>query len=84
MLEKNGYKPAINGTAIMNAERDSEGYLITNTDTTIAAGSKSIRITKANADNGASDNEFLFSTLLSFTNTPYVGSTNKFDVRWVV
>lgn len=82
-LAKEGYKAAINGTAIMKAERDASGYIITNAETT-PAGSKTLKITKANAENSASDNEYLFATLLGFTNSIYLGSTNQFTVSWAV
>lgn len=83
MLAKDGYKPAINGTVTMKAEKDAEGNLITNAETT-PAGTKTLRFTKANADNGASQNEAFLATIFSFTNTPYLGSSNQFNVTWKV
>ena len=83
MLVKDGYKPAINGTVTMKAEKDAAGNLITNTETT-PAGTKTLRFTKANADNGASANEEFMAAIFGFTNTPYLGSSNQFDVTWKV
>ena len=84
MLTKEGYKPAINGTAVIRTDVDSNGFIITDSDTQVAAGMKAIRITRANAENNAQENFTVINTLLGLTGAQGIASENQFTVRWEV
>lgn len=83
-MEKEGYRPAYNGSASVRIDLDANGYVITDTDTEIAAGTKVFTINKATADNNAADNQRLFEIFIGFTNSSFTASTNTFSVKWEV
>lgn len=82
-LEKEGYKPAINGTTIVQAPLDPSGNLIYDDDEGdwVAAGTKTFNITRTNAANDRVDNHAVIAALFGFTNTVYENA-DKFRVTW--
>lgn len=83
-MNKEGYKPAFTGNTSVRIDLDSNGLVVTDTDTETAASTKLFTINKANADNDAADNNKLFKIFLGFTQSTFTDSTNQFTVKWEV
>lgn len=79
-LAKTGYANAIQGTTKVKVALDVDGYLAP-TGTT-AAGSKTISITKANADNSLQDNTDVLNFFLELANGRADSLTNTMAVTW--
>ncbi len=82
-LAKEGYKAAIHGTTTFKTPVDEQGNII-NDEEDVPAGMKTIRFTRANAENSANDNYELINALVSMTGATTEALTNTFDVKWTV
>ena len=79
-LAKTGYSSAIQGTTKVKAAVDSDGYLAP--EGTTAAGTKTITITKANADNSLQDNTEVLNFFLELAKGRSDSLTNTMAVTW--
>lgn len=83
MLEKDGYKGAINGTIKIKTPIDPNGNIIVDGEG-IPKGTKTITITRANANNSADDNYAVVNSLLDIVTAETLRQTNTFTVKWEV
>lgn len=79
-LAKTGYKGAVQGTTKVNVAIDENGYLAPTG--TLAAGTKKISITKANAENSLQDNTDVLNFFLELANGRADSLTNTMAVTW--
>lgn len=81
-LAKDGYKSAILMTAKMGVNTNSDGNIAMGDET--SAGTATLSITRANAENTLDSNVALFNTLVGFVSGSIVTSTSKATVTWSV
>lgn len=83
-LAKEGYRTAINGTAVAKAPVDTSGNLILNGSGTTPSGTKNFQFTRTNAGNSRSQNLEVINTFFGFSNTAVEGNADTFKVTWEV
>lgn len=81
-LAKAGYRDAQQLTTKVNVNLNADGYIATEGDT--IAGTKKVSITRANAGNGLTDNNKLFTFFIGLIGGSYVANTNTASVTWSV
>lgn len=79
-LAKTGYKGAVQGTTKVKVAADQDGYLAP--VGTTAAGTKTISINKAAAENSLQDNTEVLNFFLTLANGRQDSLTNTMSVTW--
>lgn len=79
-LAKTGYKGAVQGTTKVKVAVDENGYIAP--VGTTAAGTKTISITKATAENSLQDNTDVLNFFLTLANGRQDSLTNTMSVTW--
>lgn len=79
-LAKTGYRGAYQGTTKVKAAVDEDGYLAP--EGTLSAGTKTITITKAAAENSLEDNTDVLNFFLTLAAGRSDSLTNTMSVTW--
>lgn len=81
-LEKTGYTPATLGTTKVKIGIDENGYIASGQS--VAVGTKTFQINRANADNTLEDNQDVLNFFIGLVDGRGDSDTNTMSVIWEV